>query len=69
VLVIGPKTDDETYAPDEFDALETLASNVGTALDALGQGGDQPVYDQIVEELRRGFATLEARLASGPTSG
>ena len=62
MLVCGEKTDGETYAPDEFDAIETLAYNVGTAVDALGQGGDEPVYERIVEELRRGFAALEARL-------
>lgn len=66
ILLCGEKSDGESYAPDEFDAIETLAHNVGSALDALGERGDVPVSDRIVEELRRGFAALEARLAAPP---
>ncbi|MDQ2681142.1 MAG: GAF domain-containing protein [Candidatus Eremiobacteraeota bacterium] len=35
-LVCGSKATDETYAPDERDALRVLAHDVGLALDALG---------------------------------
>lgn len=35
VLVCGSKRDGEAYAPDESDALRTLAHGVGTALDTL----------------------------------
>ncbi len=34
-LVCGPKTVDESYAPDEIDALEALCTAVGHAYDAL----------------------------------
>jgi hypothetical protein len=34
-LVCGPKTDGESYAPDESNALSELAHGVGTALDLL----------------------------------
>lgn len=49
ILVCGPKADDETYAPDEEDALASLASSVGHALDAIE-----------VRELRRRLASLTA---------
>ena len=51
ILVCGQKLDDETYAPDEEDALASLASSVGHALDAIE-----------VRELRR---KLEALTATG----
>lgn len=51
ILVCGPKTDDETYAPDEQAALASLAGSVGHALDAIE-----------VRELRR---RLEALTATG----
>lgn len=35
VVVCGPKRDVETYAPDETDALLSLALGVGGALDVL----------------------------------
>ncbi len=34
-LIRGPKRDGEAYAPDESEALQTLAQGVGTALDTL----------------------------------
>jgi hypothetical protein len=49
VLLCGPKTDDETYAPDERDALASLAASVGHALDAIE-----------VRELRRRLEELTA---------
>ena len=51
ILVCGPKTDDETFAPDEQAALASLAGSVGHALDAIE-----------VRELRR---RLEALTATG----
>ena len=55
VLVCGPKTDDETYAPDERDALASLAASAGHALDTIE-----------VRELRR---RLEALTAAAPPGG
>ena len=49
ILVCGPKLDDETYAPDEQDALASLASSVGHALDAIE-----------IRDLRRRLETLTA---------
>jgi hypothetical protein len=51
ILVCGQKIDDETYAPDEEDALASLAAGVGHAIDAIE-----------VRELRR---RLEALTATG----
>ncbi len=51
ILVCGQKSDDETYAPDEEDALASLASSVGHAADAIE-----------VRDLRR---RLEALTATG----
>ncbi len=48
VLVCGPKTDDEVYAPDERDALASLAVSVGHALDGIQ-----------VRELRRRLEELD----------
>lgn len=48
VLLCGPKTDDEIYAPDERDALAGLATSVGHALDAIE-----------VRELRRRLAQTQ----------
>jgi GAF domain-containing protein len=35
MLLCGPKTEDDTYAPDERDALSAVAMAVGHALDGL----------------------------------
>lgn len=48
ILLCGLKAEDETYAPDERDALEAMAASVGHALDAIE-----------VRELRRRLAQLE----------
>jgi hypothetical protein len=40
VLICGAKHDNEVYAPDESDALLTLAHGVGTALGTLSSRGD-----------------------------
>lgn len=55
ILVCGPKTDDETFAPDEQAALASLASSVGHALDAIE-----------VRELRRRLEALTATSGSQP---
>ena len=58
VLVCGPKTTGEAYAPDECEALATLAHAVGSSLDRLaaqpadGQQRMVEVQAQILEELR-----------------
>lgn len=49
VLVCGPRADEETYAPDERDALSVLASSIGHALDEIE-----------VRELRQQLARLTA---------
>ncbi len=53
MLVCGPKTDDEIYAPDERDALAFLATSVGHALDGIE-----------IRELRSRLEALGARPAS-----
>lgn len=60
MLVCGPKSGDETYAPDERASLEALASGVGHALDAIE-----------VRDLRRRLALLEGdrALDLGATGG
>jgi GAF domain-containing protein len=55
VLLCGAKADDETYAPDERDALASLASSVGHALDAIE-----------VRELRRRLDELVATHGARP---
>ena len=49
VLVCGTKEDSEAYAPDEADALMTLAQSVGTALGALSADPADP--NAIAREL------------------
>jgi hypothetical protein len=40
VIAIGPKVSGESYAPDESDAIGSLAHNVGGALDVLSSRND-----------------------------
>ncbi|HEV7178979.1 MAG TPA: PDZ domain-containing protein [Candidatus Baltobacteraceae bacterium] len=70
-LVIGPKRSQESYAPDESQAIEELAQGVGGALDILLQAGTAR-DDRIVAELEamrsgiaEGFRTINARLGRG----
>ncbi len=49
ILVCGPKVDDETYAPDEQDALASLATAVGHAIDTIA-----------IRDLRRRLELLTA---------
>ena len=64
-LVCGTKTDGESYAPDEADALFELAHGVGTALDLLGEGRpdvSSAVTQQLAELNRRLDALTALRL-------
>ncbi|HTU69110.1 MAG TPA: hypothetical protein VMF11_02225 [Candidatus Baltobacteraceae bacterium] len=69
-LVLGPKRSQESYAPDESDAIEDLAHHVGGALDVLGHvaGGDEPVLAEL-KAVRRaiadGFQSLQSTLENG----
>jgi hypothetical protein len=61
VLVLGPKQNGEAYAPDECDALESVATSVGSALAMFSSadGRAHRVQEQILAELR----SLPERLA------
>jgi hypothetical protein len=52
-LICGPKRNGEAYAPDESDALLTLAHGVGTALDTLSDR-----KDTAIESLRETLALM-----------
>ena len=54
-LVCGPKSDGESYAPDESNALYDLAHGVGIALDLLGDRRDEAAdgVTQRLDELSR----------------
>jgi hypothetical protein len=66
-LICGPKRDGEAYAPDESDALLTLARGVGIALDTLAlRNGDAVVSMQ--EQLALIVEKLDA-LALKPNEG
>ncbi|HLY04099.1 MAG TPA: hypothetical protein VKR56_16560 [Candidatus Cybelea sp.] len=52
-LICGPKRNGEAYAPDESNALLTLAHGVGTALDTLSSRNDT-----AIESLRETLALL-----------
>jgi hypothetical protein len=65
-LVCGAKHDNEVYAPDESDALLTLAHGVGTTLGTLSSRGDSAVesaretqalivekFDALMSQVRR----------------
>ncbi len=54
VLVVGPKRSDETYAPDESDAIAQLALSVGAALDMLSvkhEAHHEPQNDAILKAI------------------
>lgn len=57
VLVCGPKRDGESYAPDESDALMTLAHGVGGALDVLDARAE-PSEQATLEELCASIRSL-----------
>ena len=65
-LVLGPKTSQENYAPDESQAISELAHALAGALEMLPS--HQPREDGIIAELRalrtelaRGFAALDVQ--------
>jgi hypothetical protein len=66
-LLLGPKRSQESYAPDESDAIEDLAHHVGGVLDVLSQSatGNEPVLAEL-EAIRRaiadGFAFMQGRV-------
>ena len=63
-LICGPKRDGETYAPDESDALLTLAHGVGGALDVLDSKSEQP--GDTIAELRDSIRALSEATRSLP---
>jgi hypothetical protein len=67
-LLIGPKRTQESYAPDESDAIEDLAHHVGGVLDVLGHSASAD--DSVLAELKSmhraitdGFSSLRNNLA------
>lgn len=67
-LLLGPKRSQESYAPDESDAIEDLAHHVGGVLDVLGHSapsGDDPVLAELKAMHRAiadGFSSLRSEL-------
>jgi hypothetical protein len=67
VLVCGEKRNGEAFAPDESEALATVAHGVGTAIDLLGSKHNDSLeriahaQEQLVEEFRSLKAELEGR--------
>lgn len=66
-LILGPKHSQETYAPDESEAIEEVAHGVAAALDAFSQQRTAS-ENRTIEELRalriaiiEGFASVTAR--------
>ncbi len=49
-LLLGPKRSQESYAPDESDAIEDLADHVAGVLDVLGRSASPD--DAVLAELR-----------------
>jgi len=69
-LLLGPKRSQESYAPDESDAIEDLAHHVGGVLDVLSHsiGNDEPVLAELKamhRAIAEGFASLRARREGG----
>lgn len=60
MLVCGPKSDDETFAPDEREALAAIASSVGQALDGLRI----TELERTVERLLRGNAATQGAMGT-----
>lgn len=63
VLVCGAKSDGESYAPDEMDALAELAHRVGTSLELLGdrRDGDTQLVLEELAALNRRIDEIAAR--------
>jgi hypothetical protein len=60
-LICGPKRDGEAYAPDESEALLTLAHGVGTALDTLSS-----YSSGVIESIRETQGLMLQELANLP---
>ncbi|MGB8907527.1 MAG: GAF domain-containing protein [Candidatus Cybelea sp.] len=60
-LICGPKRDGESYAPDEYEALLTLAHGVGTALDTM-----QSQSNRAIESMRETQALMLQELQKLP---
>jgi hypothetical protein len=60
-FICGPKRDGEAYAPDESQALLSLAHGVGTALDTLSSQSDS-----VMESIRQTQALMLQELQSLP---
>jgi hypothetical protein len=70
VMVLGPKRSGESYAPDESDAIEKVASAVASTLDALALSDSQRT-DALVDGIRtiqESLADLGERLRQLETS-
>lgn len=68
-LLLGPKRSQESYAPDESDAIEDLAHHVGSVLDVLSHSISND-DDSVLAELKAmhraitdGFSSLQTKLA------
>ncbi len=73
-LVIGSKASGESYAPDESEAITSIAHGVGGALDILQtreRGNQEPMLESfqqaIILSIREGFTQLAERLESRET--
>lgn len=66
VLVLGPRTSGEGYAPDESSAIAQLAQSVGATLDVLSAGAEEQMQPlrAVVAELVESVAALRDALAS-----
>ncbi|MGA8576846.1 MAG: hypothetical protein WB609_14320 [Candidatus Cybelea sp.] len=67
-LVCGPKRDGEAYAPDETDALFTLAHGVATALDTLSHDSAVRVESRIEEQILEKLDEIARKLDFGVAS-
>ena len=66
IVVCGPKTSGESFAPDEIAALMTLAHGVGVALDSLSRdsGGSIASFQEAIAAVQRNIATMQDTFAS-----
>ena len=63
VLICGSKSDSEAYAPDEADALQTLAQGVGAALGVLSAENEGTTVAQELAALRAAVERLSPAAA------
>ncbi|MBV8490226.1 MAG: GAF domain-containing protein, partial [Candidatus Eremiobacteraeota bacterium] len=62
IVVLGERTGNEAYAPDEIDALSEFAHGVGTALDALSETESREDLRAAISELTAEVRAIGARL-------